>query len=230
MFEELDYQETPLGSISLRRRAEPKLDNRIVYEVLMNGEYLMSSLFYEAEIQLSYLGLAALQGESLNVVVGGLGLGYTAAAALEDDRVQRLRVIDVMAPVINWHKKGMVPMAKALTYDARCELVHDDFFAWALDNSRDITSLDAVLLDIDHSPEHWLSPSNEGFYSKQGLEAIKAKLKPGGVFGLWSDDEPDERFIALLESVFTGVEGTIVRFDNPYQDTEATNGVYIAKC
>ncbi|NVK11028.1 MAG: spermidine synthase [Gammaproteobacteria bacterium] len=229
MLEELDYQQTPLGAISLRRRIEPRLNDRIVYEVIMNGEYLMSSLFYEAEVQLSYLGLASLRGEKLNVVVGGLGLGYTAAAALEDDRVETLKVIDVMEPVISWHLKGMVPMAKALTLDERCSLVHDDFFAWAMNDEIEQDSLDAILLDIDHSPEHWLNEANEGFYSRKGLAAIKAKLKPGGVFGLWSDDEPDETFTRLLASVFDEVEGSIISFENPYQETLSTNGVYVAK-
>ena len=228
MFEELDYQETPLGSISLRRRSEPRLNNRIVYEVKMNDEFLMSSLFYEAELQLSYLGLAALDRDDLNVVVGGLGLGYTAGAALEDDRVARLRVIDVMAPVISWHQRGLVPMAKALTYDERCELILDDFFAWALDGERDQDCLDAVLLDIDHTPAHWLTASNEGFYSIQGLRAIADKLKPGGVFALWSDDDPDPEFMALLETVFSRVEGTRITFPNPYQEVDASNGVYVA--
>ena len=67
-FEELDYQETALGDISLRRRAEPRLGGKILYEVKLNDEYLMSSLFTEAEEQLSRLGLAALAGDQLDVV------------------------------------------------------------------------------------------------------------------------------------------------------------------
>lgn len=228
MFEELDYQETPLGSISLRRRSEPRLNNRIVYEVKMNEEFLMSSLFYEAELQLSYLGLAALDRDDLDVVVGGLGLGYTAAAALEDDRVRSVRVIEVMEPIIGWHKRNLVPMARALTYDDRCHLELDDFFAWALDGERDQGALDAILLDIDHTPKHWLTQSNSRFYSLEGLQAMAAKLKPGGVFGLWSDDDPDPEFIALLEQVFDTAKGEQIRFPNPYLGGESTNGVYVA--
>ncbi len=83
-FEELDFQETPLGDISLRRRSELKLAGKIVYEVKLGDEFLMSSLFTDGEIQLAQLGLAALEGSDLDIVVGGLGLGYTAAAALEE--------------------------------------------------------------------------------------------------------------------------------------------------
>ena len=62
-FEELDYQQTPLGEISLRRRAEPRLDGKIIYEVKLGEEFLMSSLFTAAEMALARPGLAALAGD-----------------------------------------------------------------------------------------------------------------------------------------------------------------------
>lgn len=72
----------------------------------------MSSLFTESEIQLSRLGLAALKQtqhkNDLDIIVGGLGLGYTAVAALEDPAVRSLKVIEVMKPVIDWHQRGLV--------------------------------------------------------------------------------------------------------------------------
>ena len=82
-FEELAWAPTPMGEISLRRRLEPSL--RVdVYEVKLGEEYLMSSLFTVAEIELARLGLAQVPGSDLDVVVGGLGLGYTARAVLTD--------------------------------------------------------------------------------------------------------------------------------------------------
>src|SRR5205809_145234 len=108
--EELGYQETPLGELTLRRRAEPLLGDEAVYEVKIGDEYLMSSLFTEAERQLAVLGLAGL-GEDLDAVVGGLGLGYTAAEALKDARVRRLLVIDLFQAVIDWHEHGLLPVS-----------------------------------------------------------------------------------------------------------------------
>ena len=81
MFEELDYRETPLGPISLRRRSEPRLNGKVLYEVKLGEEFLMSSLFVEAEEQLATLALQSLDTQKLDGVVGGLGLGYTAAKA-----------------------------------------------------------------------------------------------------------------------------------------------------
>ncbi|MCP4008084.1 MAG: spermidine synthase [Proteobacteria bacterium] len=235
IFEELDYQQTPLGEISLRRRAEPRLDGEILYEVKLGDEFLMSSLFTEAEIQLARLGLAALAGADFDVVVGGLGLGYTAVAALENPSVSSLSVIDIMQPVIDWHRKGLVPLGKQLVSDPRCTLIHADFFELAAssggsfdpDNPR--KRVHAILLDIDHSPSHWLNPGNKSFYTRQGLENLANKLLPGGIFGLWSNDPPETEFTDLLNSVFNFSESHIVRFSNPYTRGESSNTVYLAR-
>jgi len=235
VFEELDYQETPLGDISLRRRSEPRLDGEILYEVKLNDDFLMSSLFTEAEIQLARLGLAALKNhkQDLDIVVGGLGLGYTAFAALEDPSVKSLRVIDVMAPVIDWHQRGLVPLGEKLTSDPRCTLVHADFFATAtssggFDPANPDQLVHAVLLDIDHSPSHWLNSGNSSFYTESALAKMAEKIHPGGIFGLWSNDPPETEFTNLLESVFESTESHIVTFPNPYTGDESSNTVYIA--
>src|SRR4030081_527652 len=86
-FEELDYRPTPIGALSLRRRKELSLGVD-VFEIKLGDEYLMSSLFTVSEIALARLGLGELSGGDLDVVVGGLGLGYTARTVLEDARGQ----------------------------------------------------------------------------------------------------------------------------------------------
>ncbi len=233
-FEELDFQETPLGEISLRRRADPRLGGEIVYEIRLGDEYLMSSLFTTGETQLAKLGLAALEGDGLDIVVGGLGLGYTAAAALEDPSVRSVTVIEVMKPVIDWHRRGLVPLGTAVVSDPRCTLVHGDFFAWASSSGGgsdrpDPTRLaHAVLLDIDHSPSHWLAPENRAFYSVSGLRSLAEKLHPGGVFGLWSNDPPDAQFTRLLDGVFESSESHVVTFPNPYSGDESSCTIYLA--
>src|SRR3981081_3605778 len=91
-FEELDFRPTPMGALSLRRRRQLStgIDG---YEIKHGHEFLMSSLFTAAEIALARLGLAALERTELDVVVGGLGLGYTAQAVLDDTRVRSPTVI-----------------------------------------------------------------------------------------------------------------------------------------
>lgn len=82
-FQEIDWRPTAMGDISLRRRRDP-VSGADVYEVKLGDEFLMSSLFTAGEIALAELGLAELPGTELDVVVGGLGLGYTAQAVLDD--------------------------------------------------------------------------------------------------------------------------------------------------
>jgi spermidine synthase len=235
LFEELDFRETPLGDLILRRRRMAMLDNLIVYEVLLGNGYLMSSLFHDVEEALADLGLAAVAGDKLDVVVGGLGLGYTAVAALKDKRVGELLVVDVMAPVIEWHAKGMVPLGEILTADPRCRFVHADFFALAgspeigFDPDQPGRKFHAVLLDIDHSPQNLLHERNAAFYSADGLRRLAAQLHPGGVFALWSDDAPDEKFLSHLAEVFESPQSHIVKFPNPLLDKESESTVYVAR-
>jgi hypothetical protein len=233
-FSELDYQQTAHGEISLRRRAEPRLDGKILYEVKLGNEFLMSSLFTEAEEQLATLGLKILNGDDLDVVVGGLGLGYTAWAVLKFSNVRSVHVIEVMKPVIDWHQRHLVPLGEELTADSRCHLVHADFFKLAISTDHGFFTespkqlAHALLLDIDHSPSHWLNPENESFYNVEGLQSISLKLHPGGLFGMWSNDPPEQPFIDLLKQVFARVETEIISFPNPYSGGHSTNTLYLA--
>jgi spermidine synthase len=221
-FEELDWQATPIGEISLRRRIEPRLQVE-VHEVLLGEEYLMSSLFTVAEVELARLGLAAADGAALDVVVGGLGLGWTARTALQDDRVRTLHVVEALPPVVDWHRRGLLPHAAELTDDPRTRLVVGDFFATELPLSH------VVLLDVDHSPRHVLHPSHAGFYTRDGLQRLRSRLHPGGVFALWSDDPPDEDFLAVLGKVFADPQAHVVPFANPLTGGTSANTVYVAR-
>ncbi|BCX49157.1 spermidine synthase [Haloferula helveola] len=237
-FEELDYRQTPLGELILRRRTLLPLDNLEVYEVILGDAYLMTSLFNEVEKALSRLGLAAASeafpGEGvLDVVVGGLGLGYTAREALDQSGTKSLIVVDFLEPVIEWHEKGMVPLGAGLTEDPRCRFVHGDFFGKALGDGFDPDEsgrkFHAVLLDIDHSPSKLLHEGNAAFYASDGLAKLLDKLHPGGVFALWSDDPPDDGFMAALEQVFEDCAAHVVTFHNPHQDCESASTVYVAR-
>ena len=126
-FEELDYQQTPLGELILRRRIMHSLGGIEIHEVKLGDAFLMSSLFHEVEVALSHLGLGELEGTDWDVVVGGLGLGYTAVAALEHPEIRSLLVVDALQPVIGWHQRGLVPLGTQLTDEARCRLVEEDF-------------------------------------------------------------------------------------------------------
>jgi spermidine synthase len=233
LFEELDSAKTPMGTISLRRRLEPSRQVD-VYEVKLGDEFLMSSLFTVAEIELARLGLAATDGDDLDVLVGGLGLGYTARAALEDDRVRSLTVVEALPEVIGWHEADLLPDVAGLAADGRTRLVRGDFFALAAgDGGFDATSpvrrFAAILLDVDHTPRHVLHPSHAAFYTAAGLRQLVRYLRPGGVFALWSDDPPDDGFVRVLDEVFGQVDAHVVEFANFLTGGTSSNTVYVAR-
>ncbi|UES47496.1 spermidine synthase [Roseibium aggregatum] len=234
MFEELDYAPTPIGAISLRRRHILALKTD-VFEILLGEEHLMSSLFTASEIALADKGLAALSGDKLDVLVGGLGLGYTAQAVLAHESVADLTVVDLLAPVIRWHEEGLVPMKTELADNPRCRLVQGDFFAMAasedgFDRDQPGRQYDALLIDIDHTPERLLHGGSKGFYTPEGLRAVQRFVKPGGIVGLWSDEAPDEAITALLGQAFDAAWAEPVVFANPLQDgREVTQAVYLGR-
>jgi spermidine synthase len=231
-FEELDFRPTPMGVLSLRRRKSLSsgLD---IFEIKLGDEFLMSSQFTAAEIELARLGLAPLTRRDLDVVVGGLGLGYTAQAALENSGVRSLIVVDALAEVIEWHEQGLLPLGKQLTGDPRCKLVNGDFFAMShsaegFDRQTPGRRFDAVLVDIDHSPSNLLHPRHAALYTRQGLSRLAAHLNPSGVFALWSNDAPDDAFNAVLADTFATSAAHVVTFENLQGDHDASNTVYVA--
>jgi spermidine synthase len=232
-FQEIDRRPTSMGELVLRRRRTPSSDVDI-FEVKLGDDFLMSSMFTVAEVEMARLALDELPGTDLDVLVGGLGLGYTARAVLEDARVGRLTVVEALGEVIEWHRRDLVPAAGSLISDERCSLVHGDFFEMlrspaGFDPSDSDRLFHAMVVDIDHSPRHVLDPSHAEFYGPAGVGRLAARLRPGGVFALWSNDPPDDAFTAVLADAFVTVEANVVRFANPLQDREATNTVYVGR-
>lgn len=236
-FEELAWRRTPIGEISLRRRMHVALGVE-VFEVKLDDDFLMSSLFTAGEIALAELGLAPLHVAgatipALDVVVGGLGLGFTARAVLDDPAVRSLLVIEALPDIIDWHRRGLVPLGAGISGDPRCSLLNGDFFGLVNTPSLDARSPDrrfhAILVDIDHSPSHVLHADNAPFYTAHGLRQLVTHLHPGGVFALWSNDPPENAFNAVLAEVFAESAAHIVRFPNPLQNRDATNTIYVAR-
>ncbi|GAA1749987.1 MULTISPECIES: spermidine synthase [Streptomonospora] len=231
-FEELDWRPTPMGDLVLRRRWDPVF-RADVHEIKLGDDFLMSSLFTVAEEEMARLALGEPEGGPVDVAVGGLGLGFTAEAVLDQPEVASLVVVEALGEVIEWHERGLIPAGVRLTGDPRCRFVHGDFFAMSgskdgVDPQEPGRRFHAVLVDIDHSPSHLLDESHADFYTVEGLRRLSLLLHPGGVFALWSNDPPEARFSALLGEVFAEVRAEVVAFPNPLQERDAANTVYLA--
>ena len=232
-FEELDCQPTSIGLISLRRRREQRLGVDIL-ELMLGNQHLMSDLFTTSEVALAKIGLNSIKSKAnLTVVVGGLGMGFTANAALSDPRVKDLVVVEKLAPVIGWHENGLLPHGKRLVESPKCRFVEGDFFEMAaskygFDPEYSGQKFDAILLDIDHTPDFCLDPTHLKFYQPLGLKQLKRHLIKGGVFALWSNEPPNISFIDRLGSVFRTADATEVSFHNPLQNNNFVQSVYVA--
>ena len=107
--------------------------------------------------------------------------------------------------------------------------MHDEFFSFVGDdNPADDRRYEAILLDIDHSPDSVLDPNHAAFYTPAGLQRMAAHLRPPGLFALWSADRLGEAFIEPLQSVFARVDVQAVRFFNPHLGEHDTNWIVIA--
>ncbi|WP_336366156.1 spermidine synthase [Marinobacter sp. C2H3] len=237
LFEQIDSQPSEIGEITLRRRRIPALGDSDIYEVKLGEEFLMSSLFVDAEVALADLGINATDGDNLRVVVGGLGLGYTARAALAHDRVGELLIVEYLEPVIRWHQQGLVPLGAGITADPRARYIHGSFFDLALaepetggfDPGAPAAPIDAILLDIDHSPRALLNDASASFYTVDNIGRMARHLKPQGIFAMWSNEPEDADFMAVLRAQFIDVACHVVSFYNPFQNRESTNTVYLAR-
>ncbi len=233
LYEELDYQPTPLGPLVLRRRWVSGMGAHAL-EIKLGDAFLMSSLFTASEIALAEAGLAAVERQGLSVVVGGLGLGCTARAALDTGAVDDMIVVEFLPGVIGWHRDGLLPLGPGLVGDPRCRIVEGDFFRLAMsgdgfDAARPGRRFDAILLDIDHTPDERLGAQSDAFYTPDGLARVGRHLAPGGVFGVWSDAGADPAFVGLLEGAFGAAWTVPVTFHNPLRDCEETQTVYLAR-
>jgi len=242
----LDDQPTALGALVLRRRRSPSLGEARVYEVTLDGAFLMSSAVIDSEVALATLamtrwerGLGERDGAAADrpcdVLVGGLGLGYTALAALAERRVRRVRVIEWLRPVLDWYERRLVPAAEALLADPRCTLIHDDFFRCVAEpvnaegtERTDDGRSDLILLDIDHSPDALLDAAHGRFYEQGGLASLAEHLRGDGVFALWSAAPPPDDLIARLKTHFSEVTVHPVRYEHPMLHHMEENTVVVA--
>ena len=226
-FQILAYEETDLGPLCLRRRRTLREPRTWVTEVTLNHEFLMSSFHTDSERALARLAIERVKGEELRVLVGGLGLGYTAAAALESPRVGKVEIIEFLPPVIEWMKDGLIPLSAVLTSDERLEVTQDDVYARLLSEPTE-RLWDAILIDVDHSPGDQLSERDHGFYSRDGLASAIKHLNAGGVLALWSY-EGNQLLENAMRDVCQSVEILPVTYTNHHIDESFTDWLFLGK-
>ena len=192
------------------------------FEIICNGVFLMASYNQPSDRALAALALRRVIGEGLRVLVGGLGIGYTAQAALEDSRVGRLEVVEIEPVVVVWHRAHFAGLCSRPLEDPRTRLIVSD----VCDVPLPPQSYDAILLDTDNGPDWLIRQANTRLYGQQGLMGFLAALRPGGVLAYWSAG-PAPRLAKTLASVGASVDAVEVE-DQIGPDRRGTAWLYLA--
>jgi spermidine synthase len=163
--------------------------------VRYGGKVLMSSRQHGSEDALAELALKKA-GHRRAVLVGGLGLGFTARAALERIPTDARVVVAELTPaLVDWNRRLVGKLAGRPLDDRRCTLQVGD----VMDRIAEARgAYDAILLDVDNGPGSMVHEDNHRIYGHHGIAACRVALAEGGVLAVWSAHH-DESYLRRLE-------------------------------
>lgn len=162
-----------------------------VYSIRVDGLELMSSRAHGSEEALARLVLSEVVEKRPQVLVGGLGMGFTLRAVLNfRPPVFIVTVAELFPAVVAWNRGELAHLAHAPLEDPRVRLLESDVSDLMAASPN---AFDAILLDVDNGPAAFTVARNGRLYGADGIASIKRSLRPGGVLGVWSAD-PDPGF------------------------------------
>jgi spermidine synthase len=205
----------PRGEVVLRRRDSGAGE---VEELIVNGAFAMDSIETGSE-----RALAALARPGAQVLVGGLGLGFTTEALLKA-RVGSVDVVEIEEALVGWMRDGTIAHGKTLLADQRANVVVADV-SLALAEARE-ASYDLVLLDVDNGPGYLVHDGNAALYEAPFLRLTRRILRPGGALAIWSAAEATS-LEATLREVYDEVEP--LTYAVVLQRREVTYWLYVAR-
>lgn len=212
--------ETDRGEVVLRRRVEERAADAL--ELRVNGVFVMDTKETSTEVELAAAALELVE-HPRRVVVGGLGLGFTAQRVLADPRVEDVRVVEIEPALIGWMRDGTIPHGPALLADNRLRIVDADIVQAVTEA---MSTYDLVLLDVDNGPGYLVHETNAAVYEHDFLAATRAIIDPGGALAIWSAN-PAPDLAAAMTEVFGAVDEQ--RHDVLLQDRPAEYFLYVAR-
>lgn len=200
--------ERPTGEYLLQKRVDEA--GVAVYELIVNGKLLMDSAEHRSEEALAEIGLRECgDRRHLQVLVGGLGFGFTLRALLRESRVERAVVVELEPMLLSFLTRPDLCAELVLPElaDSRVLVREGNVRDSIVEASRG--EYDLILLDVDNGPESLSAVGNDDIYSEAGLRQCRAALKPGGVLAIWSS-EPAPACLDRLKKCFEAVHESIV--------------------
>jgi len=166
------------------------------YSIRVNGQELMNSRMFGSEMMLAELSCPEIaERKNANVLIGGLGMGYTLSTALRLLHPDADVLLAELVPsVVEWNKNVLGSLAGDPLKDSRVTVVIEDVINIINNNT---SAFDAILLDVDNGPDSLTQEGNDELYSMSGVAMIHRALRPGGVVAVWSSS-PDTGFIQRL--------------------------------
>ena len=188
------------GEVVLRRRRDPEAPDGTptTLELRVNGVFVMDDLETTSETALARAALEQVPTPR-SVLVGGLGLGFTAHEVLADPRVEHLVVAEVEDALVQWFRDGTVPHGPTVLADGRVSVSVADVQQVVAESAPE--SFDLVLLDVDNGPDFLVLDSNAAIYEVAFLHEIRRTLRDEGVVGVWSSTG-SAPLTSALERVF----------------------------
>jgi spermidine synthase len=152
------------------------------FQVISNGTFLMDTRAGRSE---RLLVDAALERHSApkNVLIGGLGIGFSLVAALADHRVAQVTVVEIEQALVDWHDTHLASFSGGLLHDARVAVVVADISTHLAAHP---SSYDVVCLDVDNGPDWTVIETNRALYDDAGSRLVVGALRPRGVLSVWS--------------------------------------------
>lgn len=167
------------------------------YSISVGGAELMSTRKHASEEKLAELACAGLRAKrGVRVLIGGLGLGFTLKAALGAvGPAAQIVQAEILPAVIAWNRNPDYGLAADALNDPRVMLVQQDVARVIRESP---AAFDAIMLDVDNGPAALTTDGNRGLYVLNGLNAVRAALKPGGCVVYWAAaaDLPFEKLMA----------------------------------
>jgi len=217
---EVARAESARGEVVLRRRIDEHAADTL--ELRVNGVFVMDTRETTSETELAAAALALVE-DPRDVVVAGLGLGFTTQRVLADHRVEQVKVVEIEDSLVGWMRDGTIPHGPALLADRRVHVVNADIVMAVAEAT---STYDLVLLDVDNGPGFLVYDANAGLYERDFLVSVRRIVNPGGALVVWSAS-PAPELASVLEEVFGNCAEH--RYDVVLQEREEQYLLYLSR-